>query len=171
MFVGIDVWPAATGYAEMPARTMPSCLSVMLHVCSHGVCGGLYVYQSLSETCDTAKEQRFNRLDGTYYFTENELPKSCTSAQRTRLLELCRPAEKLPGLAVSHWPWQGQSLNRNKLGFSGDSLLLGPYGFSGRAGAVSAWVQRDCMHGLFRFMCARMHKRHMHDKDACFAVG
>ena len=57
--------------------------------------------------------------------------KTCTNDVRVALLEMCAEAEKIPGINVDHWPWQGHSLNLNQRGFSGD-WLLGPYGWSGR---------------------------------------
>ena len=45
--------------------------------------------------------------------------------------KMCAEAERMPGINVDHWPWQGHSLNLRKRGFSGD-WMLGPYGWSGQ---------------------------------------
>jgi len=84
------------------------------------------------QVCDSASASRHDVYTATVYFAKSALPKACQSAERKKLVGLCRPAEKLPGVAMSHWPWQGHSINLNKRGFSGDSFL-GPYGFSGRS--------------------------------------
>ena len=75
--------------------------------------------------------QRKNHLDHTYYFDKKYELTTCTNEVRTALLEMCAEAEKIPGINVDHWPWQGHSLNLNRRGFSGD-WMLGPYGWSGR---------------------------------------
>ena len=90
-----------------------------------------YMYESMSQLCDSTLEQRKNELDHTYYFDKKYELTTCTNEVRTALLEMCAEAEKIPGINVDHWPWQGHSLNLNRRGFSGD-WLLGPYGWSGR---------------------------------------
>lgn len=65
-----------------------------------------YVFESQNSLCDFAAASRQNRFDGTVYFAKSGLPKACRSEERKHLLQLCRPVEKLPGVAISHWPWQ-----------------------------------------------------------------
>ena len=89
------------------------------------------LFESQNLNCDLASAQRHNLFTNTVYFSKSLLPQSCVSRERVQLIRLCRTAEKLPGVPMSHWPWQGHSLNLNKRGFSGDSFL-GPYGWSGR---------------------------------------
>eukprot|EP00802_Teleaulax_amphioxeia_P013911 Tamp_13966.p1 GENE.Tamp_13966~~Tamp_13966.p1 ORF type:complete len:389 (-),score=70.77 Tamp_13966:504-1499(-) len=115
-----------------------------------------YIFESQSQLCDAASASRHNHFDGTVYFARSGLPKACQSQQRKHLMRLCRSAEKVPGVAVSHWPWQGHSFNLNKRGFSGDSFL-GPYGFSGR---TDYWPHtRDVPNNKFR------------DKSLAYMVG
>lgn len=90
-----------------------------------------YTFESMSQLCDYTLEQRKNEMDDTYYFDKEFELKTCTNDVRVALLEMCAEAEKIPGINVDHWPWQGHSLNLGKRGFSGD-WLLGPYGWSGR---------------------------------------
>ena len=90
-----------------------------------------YTFESMSQLCDLTLKQRQNELDNTYYFDKQFELKTCTNDVRVALLEMCAEAEKIPGINVDHWPWQGHSLNLNQRGFSGD-WLLGPYGWSGR---------------------------------------
>ena len=61
--------------------------------------------------------QRKNEMDNTYYFDKKHELKTCKNEVRTALLEMCAEAEKIPGISVDHWPWQGHSLNLNKRGF------------------------------------------------------
>ena len=65
-----------------------------------------YIFESQSQLCDAASASRHNHFDGTVYFAKSGLPKACQSQQRKHLMRLCRSAEKLPGIAMSHWPWQ-----------------------------------------------------------------
>jgi len=88
-------------------------------------------FESMNQLCDYTAQQRKNEMDGTYYFDEGMLPKTCSGDVRASLLEMCTEAEKIPGISVDHWPWQGHSLNLNKRGFSGD-WMLGPHAWSGQ---------------------------------------
>ena len=74
-------------------------------------------FESMNQLCDYTAQQRKNEMDGTYYFDEGMLPKTCSGDVRASLLEMCTEAEKIPGISVDHWPWQGHSLNLNKRGF------------------------------------------------------
>jgi hypothetical protein len=65
-----------------------------------------YIFQSQSQVCDDASASRHNRFDETVYFARSGLPSACQSEQRKHLVRLCDWAEKLPGVAMSHWPWQ-----------------------------------------------------------------
>jgi len=65
-----------------------------------------YIFQSQSQVCDDASASRHNKFDGTVYFAKSGLPSACQSEQRKHLVRLCDWAEKLPGVAMSHWPWQ-----------------------------------------------------------------
>jgi hypothetical protein len=65
-----------------------------------------YIFQSQSQVCDDASASRHNSFDGTVYFARSGLPSACQSEQRKHLVRLCDWAEKLPGVAMSHWPWQ-----------------------------------------------------------------
>jgi len=70
-----------------------------------------YVFESQSQLCDFASASRHDALTGTVYFPKSALPQACQSAERKKLMGLCRPAEKLPGVAMSHWPWQVSPLS------------------------------------------------------------
>ena len=78
-----------------------------------------------------AVEARRNELDGSYYFDQAFALKTCSNDVHDALLGMCAEAERMPGINVDHWPWQGHSLNLRKRGFSGD-WMLGPYGWSGQ---------------------------------------
>lgn len=89
------------------------------------------VFESMRQLCDAAVEARRNELDGSYYFDQAFALKTCSNDVHDALLGMCAEAERMPGINVDHWPWQGHSLNLRKRGFSGD-WMLGPYGWSGQ---------------------------------------
>jgi hypothetical protein len=76
-------------------------------------------------------------MQGTVYFDEAFQLKACTNDVRMAFLDMCKEAEKIPGINVDHWPWQGHSMNLGIRGFSGDAVL-GPYYWSNRQNAFGS---------------------------------
>eukprot|EP00292_Cryptomonas_paramecium_P013172 CAMPEP_0113705340 /NCGR_PEP_ID=MMETSP0038_2-20120614/27082_1 /TAXON_ID=2898 /ORGANISM="Cryptomonas paramecium" /LENGTH=225 /DNA_ID=CAMNT_0000630345 /DNA_START=13 /DNA_END=690 /DNA_ORIENTATION=- /assembly_acc=CAM_ASM_000170 len=66
-----------------------------------------YKYEALAHICEESADRQINSLEGTKYFDSKFLLKSCASDSRKTLTDTCKEAEKLPGVNVQHWPWQG----------------------------------------------------------------
>ncbi|EKX44826.1 hypothetical protein GUITHDRAFT_139451 [Guillardia theta CCMP2712] len=70
-----------------------------------------YKFESLSHTCKMSANSRINREDQTVYFDKSYNLKACKTDTYKAMSQMCSEVEKLPGIVVSHWPWQGHSMN------------------------------------------------------------
>jgi hypothetical protein len=49
----------------------------------------------------------------------------CEGDSKKAMDELCPMFTKLPGVSVTHWPWQDFNMNMGARSFSADALLAG----------------------------------------------
>jgi hypothetical protein len=62
-----------------------------------------YMFESMSQLCDSTLQERKNELDSTYYYHKAYVLKSCTNDVRTALVSLCAQAEKIPVCESFFW--------------------------------------------------------------------
>eukprot|EP00960_Hanusia_phi_P028232 747273-Hanusia_phi.AAC.2 len=83
----------------------------MVEKCQRKVARDLcYKFESLANTCKMSNDSRMNREDQTVYFDKYYNLKACKTDTYKAMSHMCSEVEKLPGIVVSHWPWQGHSM-------------------------------------------------------------
>ena len=81
-------------------------------------------YTDVIQTCDWSEEMRVN-ADNTTNFPESFKMKVCDGEERAAFDSFCPSFTKLPGVSVTHWPWQDFNINMGASTFSADALIPG----------------------------------------------
>jgi hypothetical protein len=124
---------------RVATKNMDACKAAYTHdeeasdKCQHKEARKLcYSFVNLANVCDWTQESRVDSLTGTVYWDEAHELKACKSDAKKSMDDMCKKHTKLPGVSVSHWPWQDWKMNMvGKDTFSGD-VVLGPEAWSGR---------------------------------------